>query len=246
MTRPTVLLTRSRFQSRRFADLMRDRLGADLPVLIAPVLDIVADPRAAAAALQGAGGVIFTSENGVAACAGADVPPGLPAYCVGARTADAARAAGFVPRPDPPGDLDRLIARITAETWPRDRGPLVHLHGAHVTGDAAAALAAQGIAARAAVVYDQRALPLSDAALRLLAGRAPVVVPVFSPRSARLLAPALAAATAPLRIAAISPRAAAALGVQGARCVQVADSPDAAAMVDTVAALHMTWERLEP
>ena len=246
MTRPTVLLTRSRPQSLRFAALLRDRLGADLPVLVAPVLDIVTDPRAAADALAGAGGVIFTSENGVAACARADVPPGLPAFCVGTRTAEAARAAGFAPRPDPPGDLDALIARIVADGWPRDARPLVHLHGAHVTGDAASALAARGIAVRGAIVYDQRALPLSDAARRLLAGCAPVVVPVFSPRSARLIAPALAAATAPWGVAAISPRAAAAVAVQGARSVQVADTPDAAAMVDAVAALLSAWERLEP
>lgn len=246
MTPPTVLLTRPRTQSHRFADLLRARLGADLSVLIAPVQAIVPDPRAAAAALRGAGGVIFTSQSGVAACAGADVPPGLPAFCVGTRTADAARAAGFAPRPDPPGDLDGLVARIAADGWPRDAGPLVHLHGAHVTGDAMGALAALGIGARGHVVYDQRAMPLSDAARRLLAARARVVVPVFSPRSARLMAPALATATARVRIAAISPRAAAALDVQAARKVRVADSPDAAGMVDTVAALLSGWERLEP
>ena len=237
MTRATVLLTRPLPQSLRFAALLRARVGADLPVMVAPVLDIVLDPHGAAAALRGAGGVIFTSENGVAACAGADVPPGLPAFCVGSRTADAAQAAGFAPRPDPPGDLEGLIARIRADGWPRDAGPLVHLHGAHVTGDAAGTLAGHGIVARTAVVYDQHALPLSDAAVLLLAGRAPVVLPVFSPRSARLIAPALARATAPLRIAAISPRAAAALGVQPASWVHVADSPDAAAMIDTVATL---------
>lgn len=246
MTRPTVLLTRPLPQSLRFADLLRDRLGADLPILIAPVLDIVLDPHAAAAALQGAGGVIFTSENGVAACAGADVPLGLTAFCVGRRTADAARAAGFAPRPDPPGDLDGLIPQIATDGWPPDAGPLVHLHGAHVTGDAAATLGTHGIPVRAALVYDQRALPMSAPALGLLAGRAPVVLPVFSPRSARLVAPALVGARAPVRLAAISPRAAAALDVHGARDVHVADRPDAAAMVDAVAALLSGWERLEP
>lgn len=233
--RPTVLLTRPESASRRFASALRDRLGPALPVLIAPVLEIVPDPETAAAALAGAGGVILSSENGAAACAAAGV--GLPAYCVGPRTAAAARAAGLVPVADPPGDLDALLAQIAAQGWPAHRGPLVHLHGAHVTGDAAAALTAAGIPARAVVVYDQCARPLSDAALRLLAGTAPVIVPVFSPRSARLIAPALAAARAPLRIAAISPRAAAAVDVHGGARVWTAQSPDAAAMMDTVAAL---------
>ncbi len=235
--RPTVLLTRPEAASRRFAAGLRNRLGAAFPVLVAPVLEIVPDPDAAAAALSGAGGVILSSENGAEACAAARAGAGLMAFCVGARTAAAARAAGLVPVDAPPGDLGRLIDRIAARGWSADRGPLVHLHGAHVTGDAVAALAARGVAARGAVVYDQRARPLSDAARRLLAGDAPVIVPVFSPRSARLVAPALAMARAPVRIAAISPRAAAALDVHGAARVRVARSPDADAMIEAVAAL---------
>jgi uroporphyrinogen-III synthase len=235
---PTVLLTRPEAASRRVAAALRDRLGADLPVLISPVLDIVCDPAAAARALRGAGGVILSSENGAAACAAGCAGAGLPAFCVGARTAEAAQAAGFVPQPDPPGDLDGLIAQIKARGFSVDRGPLVHLHGAHVTGDAAAALAAAGVPARSAVVYDQRARPLSDGAFRLLAGAAPAIVPVFSPRSARLLAPALGAARAPLRIAAISPRAAAPVAVHGAGIVRVARRPDADAMIDVIAALY--------
>lgn len=234
---PTVLLTRPAPASRRFADALRDRLGAGVPVLIAPVLDIVLDAPAAADALAGAGGVILSSENGAAACAASGAGAGLSAFCVGRRTARAAGAAGLVPVAHPPGDLDGLLAQIVAAGWPGWRGPLVHLHGAHVTGDAVAALAAHGIAVRSAVVYDQRARPLSDAALVLLAGDAPVVVPVFSSRSARLIAPALAAARAPLRLAAISPRAAGALDVQSALQVRTADRPDADAMLDTVAAL---------
>ncbi|MGS4946922.1 uroporphyrinogen-III synthase [Meridianimarinicoccus sp. RP-17] len=239
---PTVLLTRPADASRRFAQALHDRLGAALPVLIAPLLDIVPDPRAAAAALAGAGGVILSSENGAAVCAAAGIGAGLPAFCVGVRTAETARAAGFLPVDEPPGDLDGLIAQIVACGWSADRGPLVHLHGAHVTGDAAAALVAAGIPARAAVVYDQQARPLSDAARQLLAGYDPVIVPVFSPRSARLIAPALVAARAPLRVAAISPRAADAVGVHGASRVQTARSPDAAAMIETIAALLSGWE----
>jgi len=238
---PTVLLTRPAPASRRFADALRAGMGTDVPLLIAPVLEIVPAPAAAAAALAGAGGVILSSENGAAACAASGAGAGLPAFCVGERTAAAARAAALVPVGDTPGDLDGLVAQVAAAGWPAARGPLVHLHGAHVTGDAAAALAAHGIAARAAVVYDQRARPLSAAALRLLAGEEPVVVPVFSPRSARLIAPALAAARAPLRLAAISPRAAAALDVQPAARVRTADRPDAEAMRDAVVALLGGW-----
>jgi uroporphyrinogen-III synthase len=239
---PTVLLTRPEAASRRFADALRRQAGRDIRVLIAPAMDIVLDAGAALASLHGAGGVILSSENGAAACAAANAGAGLPAWCVGARTADAALSAGLVPFAQRPGDLDGLLAAILAHGWDAARGPLVHLHGAHVTGDVVAPLAAAGVPARTAIVYDQRARPLSDAARGLLAGDAPVIVPVFSPRSARLIAPALAAARAPVSIAAISPRAAAATGVQGALRVRTASSPDADAMIDMVKALLSRWE----
>jgi uroporphyrinogen-III synthase len=236
----TVLLTRPADQSARFADALHERLGAAVPVVIAPVMRIVPDPDAAARALRGAGGAIFTSENGVAACSEAAVPHGLPAFCVGPRTAEAAAARGFAVRSGP-GDAAGLAATIAEAGWPTGAPPLVHLHGAHVTGDLAGALAAAGIAARGMVVYDQRATPLGQDALALLAGRRAVVVPLFSPRSARLVAPQLVRARAPLRIAAISPAVATALNVHSAAKpqVQVAASPDAEAMLEAVARL---WE----
>ena len=40
------------------------------------------------------------------------------------------------------------------------------------------------------IVYDQQAVPLTNEAGALLAGTAPVILPLFSPRSARLVADA--------------------------------------------------------
>ena len=89
-------------------------------------------------------------------------------------------------------------------------------------------------------VYDQQALPLSAAGRALLRGQAPVVLPLFSPRSARLAAQAARDAAAPLWLAAISAAAAAAWGQAGgpvpARRV-VADAPDAGGMARVIAAL---------
>lgn len=232
----TVLLTRPLAQSTRFAAALRARLGP-VPVVISPVLDIVPDPEAAARALVGAGGLIFTSENGVAACQGLTIAPGLPAYCVGTRTAQAAEALGGTVRIGP-GDLGGLVAMIVAEGWPQ-AAPLVHLHGTHVTGDAAAQLATHGIPARGAIVYDQTAQALDKAAGDLLQGEAPVLVPIFSARSARLLVTELDKATAPLRIVAISPAVARELPVHSDRQVSVAGSPDATSVLEALVAL---WE----
>lgn len=80
----------------------------------------------------------------------------------------------------------------------------MHLHGEHTRGDVAARLRAAGLAVEARMVYRQVELPLSDTAHALLQGEAPVILPLFSPRSARLLAGQIEPPRAPCRIVAIS------------------------------------------
>ncbi len=97
-------------------------------------------------------------------------------------------------------------------------------------------LQAAGRQAAGAVVYDQRPCPLTDAARALLDAPAPVLVPLFSPRTA-----ALFAETAPHRaalwVAALSSAVADALGdLPVARRVTAA-RPDAAAMLAAIASL---------
>lgn len=216
---PTILLTRPQEASARFAAQIGGVTG--WPVLIAPLLRIVPVAHDAAR-LRDAVGLVFTSENGVAA---AGEGRGRPAICVGPRTAQAARAAGFEATAGP-GDAARLMPMLAGLGlgW-------LHPRGAHI----AAELPVPGI-----TVYDQQALPLSAAGRALLRGQAPVVLPLFSPRSARLAAQAARDAAAPLWLAAISAAAAAAWGQAGgpvpARRV-VADAPDAGGMARAIAAL---------
>ena len=66
-------------------------------------------------------------------------------------------------------------------------GPLLHLHGRHTRGAVAARLSERGIETRAAELYDQRAIPPTEPLAPLAAGRR-VIAPLFSPRSAELLA----------------------------------------------------------
>lgn len=107
------------------------------------------------------------------------------------------------------------------------RGRLVHPHGRHL----ARALPVEGM-----VVYDQTAVPPSAEALGVLAGSAPVILPLFSPRSARLAAAAAAGARAPLLPVAISAAAAHAWGAARAEPTRLALRPDAAAMLAAVTA----------
>jgi len=227
----TVLLTRPQAQSDRFAAALRARFGAGLAVVIAPVLRIV--PRGPLPVLAVTDTLIFTSENGVAAYAALGGAPGRQAFCVGPRTAEAAAAAGLAPETGP-GDAAAL-ARAVAAAAPGGR--VWHLHGVHVTGDLAGDLRARGLDAEGAAIYDQIATGLPGAARWLLADRAPVAVPVFSARTAQLLAPELAAARAPLRLAAMSPAVAEALPRPSGAAIEVAARPDAEAMVAALAQL---------
>lgn len=227
MPRATVLLTRPEAASRAFAAALRGA-GVTVPILIAPLLAI--RPRAAGPGpLDGLEGVIFTSANAVGAFSVA-TKARPPAWCVGTATTRAARAAGFSAH-DAGGDAEALLRTI------RDHGacgPFLHARGAHARGDIARRLTALGRETREAVLYDQVALSPGPEAQALLSGEEPVVVPLFSPRTAVLFADAAAVARAPLHLAAMSEAVARALqdapAPRSVRSTTVADAPDASAM----------------
>ena len=66
-------------------------------------------------------------------------------------------------------------------------GPALHCRGVHSRGGLASRLSALGVEVEEAVIYDQKQRPLSSAACAILSGSGPIVLPVFSPRSAELL-----------------------------------------------------------
>lgn len=227
--RPSLIVTRPERAARRFAAEVEARLPGRYRVLVAPLLDIVpvaATPDAEADAL------VLTSEN--AAERAAALLPGadLPAFCVGTRTAEAARAAGFRAE-SADGAAADLLALIRARLGPGSR--VLYLRGRHVASPLGEALRAAGYGVAEAVVYDQRARPLSAAARRALAG--PGVVALFSPRSARLLAAEAPAPGSGMQALCLSAAVANALGSWPGAAPLVAARPDAAAMADALAAL---------
>jgi uroporphyrinogen-III synthase len=200
-------------------------------VVISPVVEIRALPSPADPAAYA--GVVFTSENAVAALARPG--GGQRAWCVGGRTAQAARAAGF-DTVAAGGDAAALVEEIRAAGA---RGPLLHARGAETRGAVARRLTEAGIRCDEAVVYDQRSVPLSAEARALLAGPGPVLVALFSPNSAARLARALADAQvrAPLRLAALSGAVADAWTGPPPERLAVAARPEAAAMVAALRSL---------
>ena len=228
---PPLLLTRPAAASARFAEAWHATMGADAPVVVSPVVEIV--PRPGAADLGGYAGLVFASENAVAALGPAPGP--VVAWCVGARTAEAAAAAGYDAR-SADGDAGALVALVSASGT---AGPLLFARGRESRGDVAARLSEAGIRCEEAVVYDQRDAPLTPTALRLLAGTGAVLVPLFSINSARRLAHALRGedVRARLRIVAMSPAVAEAWSGPSPAVLRVAGRPDGRAMIGALGAL---------
>ncbi|MCX7558211.1 uroporphyrinogen-III synthase [Sulfitobacter sp. F26204] len=172
MDNPKLLLTRPKQSAARFAA----ELSVDSNrVCISPLLEIV--PKENLPDLAQFDQVIFTSVNAVAVA-----PDGNQrrAFCVGKQTEKAALAKGW--RIELVAlNADALVAAI------RERavaGSLVHLAGAHRRGEIAERLRHCGMDVSVVTLYEQHLRFLSPKAQSLLAGEAPVIVPLFSARTA--------------------------------------------------------------
>lgn len=225
---PTIVLTRPEPQAAAFAARLRALVGEDVRIVISPVIEIRSVEWHPPSRSDFA---IVTSAHAVPALSRLSMRPGAPVYCVGPATADVIRAAGFRPVAGP-GTAEGLIRTIRAEAPP---GEGLYLRGHHVSTDVAGQLRDHGLSVAEAVVYDQRAVPLSDTALALLAGPGPVVLPLFSARTARLVSDEVPMPGPCLRPVAISDGVARAWP-PGHPAPTVAATPDAAGMVAAVAA----------
>ena len=179
-SRPPILITRPQPQATRLARQLR-ALDWTGPVFVSPLLE----PQFMDAPLPGRTfqAIILTSETAVLA---AQRLQGLPksAFCVGDRTAKAARRAGFTAT-SAKGDERDLLMTILQSGTP---GPLLYLHGRDTRGTLVQDLISAGAETHSILVYAQNHRSLSTAALRLIRRPGPLLLPIFSPRSAALLA----------------------------------------------------------
>jgi uroporphyrinogen-III synthase len=229
-----LLLTRPEAQSLGFAEAVETALPGRFRPVVAPLIDIAF--RRGEIDLGGAEALLFTSANGVAAFAAVSPRRDLPALCVGEMTAEAARGIGFEARAAG-GDVTDLFRLARAAHRPGG-GVLVHVRGRHAAGDLVGWLAADGVPARAAELYDQRALPIAGEAADLLAAGAVAAAAFFSPRTARLFAEQARAARWPLAGAAavaLSPAVDAALEGLGFGRRLIAARPARTAMTAVLA-----------
>ena len=226
---PIILLTRPEAQSQSFADQIGDALISPLmwPEFLSPAL-----PPGGFAA------VVLTSQTGAEAAGRISAAGGsLPkrAFCVGDRTAAAARVAGFEVS-SAGGNADDLLTHIISAA---PEGRLLLLQGQDSVGDLGNRLNSAGIETVSQIIYRQIAQTLTDEAITVLQGSATVILPIFSPRSARLLAIELRriAAKAPILVAALSPAIAEAFDFPTV-FTKIAARPDNAAMLRAVQTLR--------
>ena len=235
---PTLIVTRPMPQGRVFSGAIIDRWNRPLEIMHAPLLKIV--PLPVAIDLSGFQGFIFSSVNGVKAVSDLRLPKGMTAWCVGERTAQAAKGAGFAPVVGP-SNADGLVDVLLSA---QPKGPLVHIRGQHSRGHIADRLSASGIPCAEVVGYDQEPVPLSDEAVNALKQNRHVIFPLFSPRTATLLT-RHAPFAASINIVAISRAVERAAADLDARCTIVSDRPDMSAMVDaTIGCLNALNSRV--
>ncbi|WP_300033095.1 uroporphyrinogen-III synthase [uncultured Roseobacter sp.] len=173
--RVPMILTRPEGAAEAFVKILPEELRARLEIIHSPLLGIVPVPFSEGS--DPADAAVFTSANGVRH---GPPPAGRRAWCVGDATTAQARAAGW----DAVGagaDSRALVARLTRGA---PAGRIVHFSGVHTRGDVAEKLAAAGLNIRRVAVYDQPLLPLSAPAQAALGRGGPVIVPLFSPRTA--------------------------------------------------------------
>ncbi len=190
-------MTRPRAASERFVAQLSARTRSRVQVIYSPILEI--KPLPVQVEAVGIQGLIFTSANAVNAAASLGVERGLPAYCVGPATTGTARAAGWDARMAG-ATAEELVAYLLKH---RPISPLLHLRGEHSRGNVAERLTESGLTVQEQVVYQQRVLPLTPEAAAAAIGDAPVIAPLFSPRTARQFAD-IWSGSAPLWLAAIS------------------------------------------
>ncbi len=219
-----VLITRPQPQAGRLADALRDR---GVKTVVSPLMRAIFPPVELPPGAFRA--VVLTSEAG--ATAAAQFRSGLPAraLCVGERTAEVARAGGFDAR-----SLGATAAEML-QALAEESGPFLYLRGREASVDVAAELHARGQAAESAVVYAQEPAPLTDEARALLLAAGPVVLPLYSARSARLFLAARPAETqADLRVVAIAPPVLEALPGALRAGAAMAERPDGPAMMAAI------------
>lgn len=184
----TLLLTRPEAQSRALAKDIETNFPGQARCIIAPLMAIT--PVGTLPDTTDFQALLFTSVNGVQAFAALGGVSKLPCYCVGARTAEAARIAGLNAI-SAEGAASELIGLVAEELKPADEA-LLHIRGENTAGDIAEELTKFGFTVHAEVLYQQNSCDLPETAQIALERGEVSGLPLYSPLTARRMAEVLA------------------------------------------------------
>lgn len=227
-----LLITRPVDQSQSFALAATRRFGSRISPILSPIqqteftgVQLPTGPYTA---------VIFTSMRAVSAVERMDHSLPRRAICVGKATAERARQAGF-DAVSVDGASDAVVGYFVRQN---EGGQLLHLRGEVSRGAVATRLTSLGVPTDEVVVYRQFPAPLSAAATDVLRRKGPVIVPLFSPRTAQLFGERLPdGLAADLWLAPMSAAVAGAGAAIPARHVMIATRPDAESVLDAIGKL---------
>ncbi|MEM6938689.1 MAG: uroporphyrinogen-III synthase [Pseudomonadota bacterium] len=172
---PVLVMTRPEASAQRFVAGLPRKIQESARIIYSPLIDICGtSPQIDVDRCSGA---VFTSANGVRH---GPKGHGRAALCVGQMTASLAADRGWDVR-QVALTADSLIDEMNQSL----AGPLVHFSGRYHRGDVAERLTALGLETSRVTVYEQLPRPLTAEADHALAGETSVLLPLFSPRTAK-------------------------------------------------------------
>ena len=216
--KPILLLTRPEADSQRFLEELPSNVRAACEVVIAPLFQIVST----GADIPGDGEIVLSSANALPQIA---PHQGRIAWCVGEKTTERVKSAGFDARFA--GHSASELVQQLSEVSPRR---LVHVRGTHSRGDISGRLSEAGHDMRVVVAYDQSEVDWTPDIKERLATASAIIAPVFSPRSARLLAARLPSNDV-LHVVAMSSSVASGFNFLDSKHILIASDPDMDAMI---------------
>lgn len=236
--KPVILVTRPEESGRRFSQQIKHQLGDDVDVLVSPVLEI--ETYSTLPDLTKSKTLIFTSVHAVRGFTKLTKRREFACYVVGSSTAKVAKDAGF-DAIDGGGQATALVEKIKMDAPPT---PYLYLRGEHVSSDVAGSLNAEGMQTEQATLYSQVTVPLSEKAMKLLRKKRPVLLPLFSARSAQLFFEQ-GIGRAPLHVVAMSEAVAEKVPRAKVKSIRIASKPDIEAMLSGLQALWSAANQLE-
>lgn len=229
MSKARVLVTRSEPGASETAERL---VAAGYAPILEPVFTIEAIP----AEIPLFDALAFTSANGVRQFASLSPRRGDRVFCVGARTAEAAREAGFLNVVSADGDAEALAAVILDQLPKQSR--LLHAGNEESRGDLAGRLTSAGHAAVFLPIFRARARATPGPVLAAHLSGTPAfdAVLIHSPRGAAILAGFATGSHALIDIVAISDAAARPVAAL-ARRIEIAAAPNEQALLSALARL---------